>query len=76
MNIFSPITFQIDFTGFTENLYVVKENNIVGHYDMTNHIPRENNYTFYLTDISTQSIEIIASKSSFNSQKVTNYFIA
>lgn len=71
LNIFSPITFQIDFTGSPENLYVVKENNLIGHYDIKNHITKENNYTFYLTDISTESIEIVAGKSVLNSQKVS-----
>ncbi|RNA11739.1 WSC domain-containing 2 [Brachionus plicatilis] len=69
VDIFSQITFKIEFSGYPENLFVVDGNNMVGNYDMKDHVSNENNYTFYLTHTEAESIELIVAQFDINSEK-------
>lgn len=68
--LFSPISFQVDFLGSPENLFVNEDLNMVGNYDMLNTISNQINYTYYVTKTQADFIEIAISPFGQNSDKV------
>ncbi|CAF0863211.1 unnamed protein product [Brachionus calyciflorus] len=67
IELFQPITFQVDFTGYPENLYLSDNHVMLGNYDVS--ISKQDNFTYYVTNTDDDYVEVIISPFSINSDK-------